>query len=134
MILKKFLLPIVSLTIIISVMAFTQPSKNTTLTKASVLKPDLVYYFHYIGPVSPTSFSEYIDPDNYVMLVNQGPDDYCYVGNDEICTILCDRVWVGFEWKPDFSDTTTPGNVHGQLFWYWAYGGAGPSMSLKDIE
>ncbi|MDR6782705.1 hypothetical protein ABIE26_000808 [Pedobacter africanus] len=131
---KKILLPLLALAIVATAMAFKQantPKIESQLTEGNAV--DYYYPFHYIGPSSPTSFSDYTNPNNYVILApGEGVGDYCESGDDALCIIMCQRTFTGGSWKPDFSDTSW-GNTQSQLYNYYWYGAVGFSLYTKAL-
>lgn len=110
---KKFLLPVLLLTIIIAGTAFTQIGKSRTVTKAKNTNVDYSYWFSYVGPSPVYYFSDLTNPNNYVFLQgDHNPFLECEYGTDTICMILCERSWNGFSWKPTFSNTS-----YGSAYW-----------------
>ncbi|WP_316812565.1 hypothetical protein [Pedobacter heparinus] len=117
---RKKLLPVLVLLIIIAGTAFTQIGKsNITNKKTNV---DYAYWFQYIGPTNePIWFSDYTNPNNYVFLDSQDPYELCGYGQDALCSVLTERNWNGFEWKPDFSNTGY-GSAYSGLYYFYTSG------------
>lgn len=131
---KKILLSFLALATIVSAMAFAKTEKTgLNLGTIKTTRVDFYYQFHYTGPSSPTSFNDFINPNNYVILApGEGFNDYCEAGNDALCLINCQRIWNGTSWKPDFSDTSW-GSTRSQLYDYYWYGLAGLSLYTKAV-
>lgn len=115
------------------VTAFTQ--KSNSAAKPAIKSNLYVYYFSYIGPTSPFSFSDYVDPNNYVILDEPDimPREICEPGMDAVCLILCERYWNGFEWKPDFSDTTQGSAYWGLNNFFYSGVTTTNTVYLKDL-
>jgi hypothetical protein len=132
----KFLVPFLLLIVIIAVTGFSQSGNvKKSVNKASrSLDPPIAYCFSYIGPSTVWSFSEYTDPANYVILPDDTyPEYYCGYGDEALCTILCERYWDGFDWKPDFSNTGY-GSAYWGLYNFYTTGyPATSSVILKDL-
>ncbi|WP_285059154.1 hypothetical protein [Pedobacter ginsengisoli] len=120
---KRFLLPIFLFAVIFTAMAFTLPDEFNTVKNTKVVDPVFSYYFIYIGPSPVSDFSEYTDADNYVLLPGgQSPYEQCESGLDEVCMVLVERFWNGFEWKPDFQYNSGYGSAYWGLYNFFISG------------
>lgn len=132
--LKKILLPILFLAVAITAMAFTYVGKSNVKIIAKSAEISLSYYFIYVGPSPASSFSDYTNPANYVLLPpDQNPNEYCEYGYDAVCLILCEGAYHLGVFRPDFSDTTW-GSAYWGLYNFYNYGyTATNSVYLKPL-
>jgi hypothetical protein len=131
--LRKTLLITFSLVPLIGATAFKQIWKSSTINvkKANI---NYSYWFSYIGPTTGFNFGDLTNPNNYVPLPDeQNPYVECAYGSQAVCTILCERTWNGFEWKPDFSNTSY-GSTYWALYNFFSSGIPGSdAVLLKNL-
>lgn len=87
------------------------------------------YWFKYIGPY-PGTYTTATNPANYVLMTPAEQDYFCE-GSNALCAITAYRVWNGFEWKPNFTDTSF-GNITSRLQNYYFYGLVGGGIREKE--
>ncbi|WP_285055502.1 hypothetical protein [Pedobacter ginsengisoli] len=120
---KRFLMPILAFTVVLTAMAFTLPGKFNAVKNAKAVDPEYSYYFIYNGPSPSYDINDYLDPDNYTLLPdNQNPYEQCEYGTDAVCMVLTERFWNGFEWKPNFNYYQAYGSAYWGLHQYCMYG------------
>ena len=120
--LKRFLLPILTLAVVLTAMAFTLPTKSNVNAIITTKSSRLSYYFRYIGPFPALSFSDYTNPANYVLVPdNENPYELCEEGYDAVCFISCEGSYYMGYFRPNFSDTSW-GSAYSGLYYFYHYG------------